>query len=262
MEYHNEKDGSEMVLIPAGEFLMGSEAGFPAERPVHRVFLDAFYLSKYPVTNAQYERFVAETGHRVPYLDDRRMQFDNWDQEKRTYPPGRAQHPVTLVSWRDAQTYCEWAGGRLPTEAEWEKAARGGLEGKLYPWGDEIDPSLANYDNREGTTPVGSYPPSEYGLYDMAGNVWEWCSGWYRVDAYADLLGMGVVDNPQGPDRSWDPQEPYTPKHSIRGGSFLCHWKYCSSYRPSARRGNSPDSSTSHQGIRCVVDPDLWRRVK
>ncbi|MBI5760011.1 MAG: formylglycine-generating enzyme family protein [Planctomycetales bacterium] len=186
-------------------------------------------------------------------------------------------HPVVHICWDDAVAYCKWAGKRLPTEAEWEFAARGGLAGKQFVWGDDpVDEEkpLANIwqgrfpdkntlqDGFLRTSPVKSFPPNGYGLYDMAGNVWEWCSDWYRVDAYEDLLGMGVVDNPQGPNRSWDPQEPYTPKHSIRGGSFLCHSKYCSSYRPSARRGNSPDSSTSHQGIRCVVDPDMWRRAK
>ncbi len=165
------KDGAAMVVIPAGEFLLGSESGYPNERPIHRVFVEAFALAQHPVTNAQYELFVRDTGRRVPYLDDSRAAADNWDREKRIYPTGREQHPVVLVSWHDAQAYCEWAGGRLPTEAEWEKAARGGLDEKLYPWGDEIDPSLANYDNRDGTTPVESYPPNGYGLYDMAGNV-------------------------------------------------------------------------------------------
>jgi formylglycine-generating enzyme required for sulfatase activity len=107
----------------------------------------------------------------VPYLDDSRAEADNWDRKKCIYPTGYEQHPVVLVSWHDTQAYCEWAGGRLPTEAEWEKAAHGGLDEKRYPWGDEIDPSLANYDNRDGTTPVESYPPNGYGLYDMAGNV-------------------------------------------------------------------------------------------
>jgi formylglycine-generating enzyme required for sulfatase activity len=167
----NHKDDTLLALIPAGQFDMGYEAGYPAERPVHRVSVAAFYLGVHPVTNEQYARFVAETGHRVPYLDDRRVQQENWYLETRTPPPEREKHPVVLVSWRDAQAYCEWAGGRLPTEAEWEKAARGGVEGKLYPWGDDINPRLANYDNQGGTTPVCSYPANGYGLYDMTGNV-------------------------------------------------------------------------------------------
>lgn len=235
MTYRNEKDDSEMVLIPAGEFLMGSETGFPPERPTHRVCVDAFYLSKYPVTNAQYRRFVAETGHRLPYLDDRRMQLDNWDQDTRTYPSGRAYHPVMLVSWRDAQAYCEWAGGRLPTEAEWEKAARGGLEGKLYPWGDEIDPSLANYDNREGTTPVGSYPPNGYGLYDVAGNVWEWIADWYDAKYYS----RSPARNPQGPENGT--------VRVLRGGAWLLFSQFC---RVAYRFRNSPDFRFNLVGFR------------
>jgi formylglycine-generating enzyme required for sulfatase activity len=234
-ELLHEKDGSRLVLIPAGEFLMGSEAGFPAERPVHKVFLDAFYLSTCPVTSAQYQRFVAETGHQVPYLDDNRMQSDNWDREKRTYPSGHAQHPVTLVSWQDAQAYCEWAGGRLPTEAEWEKAARGGLAGKLYPWGDEIDPSLANYDNRTGTTPVRSYPPNGYGLYDMAGNVWEWVADRYEAKYYAH----SPLNNPRGPEQGT--------VRVLRGGAWLLFPQFC---RVAYRFRNSPDFRFNLIGFR------------
>jgi formylglycine-generating enzyme required for sulfatase activity len=231
----NEKDGSTLVLIPAGEFLMGNEAGFPAERPVHEVFLEAFYLSTCPVTNAQYQRFVAETGHRVPYLDDNRMQSDNWDREKRMYPPGGAQHPVTLVSWQDAQAYCVWAGGRLPTEAEWEKAARGGLAGKLYPWGDEINPGLANYDNRTGTTPVGSYPPNDYGLCDMAGNVWEWVADWYDAKYYT----RSPSDNPCGPEKGT--------VRVLRGGAWLLFPQFC---RVAYRFRNSPEFRFNLIGFR------------
>lgn len=231
----NEKDGSALVLIPAGEFLMGSEAGFPAERPVHRVFLDAFYLGQCPVTNAQYELFVRETGHRVPYLDDPRAQLDNWDQDLKTYPLGRAQHPVVLVSWRDAHAYCEWAGGRLPTEAEWEKAARGGLEGKLYPWGDEIDPSLANYDNRAGTTPAGSYPPNGYGLFDMAGNVWEWVADCYDAKYYRE----SPAHNPPGPEQG--------SVRVLRGGAWLLFPQFC---RVAYRFRNSSDFRFNLIGFR------------
>jgi formylglycine-generating enzyme required for sulfatase activity len=234
-ELMNQEDGSALVLIPAGEFLMGCEAGFPAERPVHRVFTDAFYLGKHPVTNAQYQRFVNETGYQVPFLDDPRMQFDNWDREERTYPPERAHQPVVLVSWRDAVAYCDWAGGRLPTEAEWERAARGGLEGKLYPWGDEIDPSLANYDNREGTTPVGSYPANGYGLYDMAGNVWEWEADWYDAKYYA----RSPERNPQGPENGT--------VRVLRGGAWLLFPQFC---RVAYRFRNSPDFRFNLVGFR------------
>lgn len=229
------KDGSAMVMIPAGEFLMGSEGGYPNERPVHQVFVKAFALAQHSVTNDQYERFVRETGHRAPYLDDPRAESDNWNQEKRTYPPGRAHHPVVLVSWRDAQEYCEWAGGRLPTEAEWEKAARGGLRGKLYPWGDDIDPSLANYDNRDGTTPVGSYPPNGYGLYDMAGNVWEWVSDWYDATYYRRSLQQ----NPQGPEKGT--------VRVLRGGAWLLFPQFC---RAAYRFRNSPDFRFNLIGFR------------
>lgn len=231
----NEKDGSPLVLIPAGEFLMGSESGYPAERPVHRVSMDAFYLGVHPVTNEQYARFVAETNWRVPYLDDRRMQRENWHPETRTYPPERGQHPVVLVSWRDAHAYCTWAGGRLPTEAEWEKAARGGLAGKLYPWGDVIDPTLANYDNQGGTTPVCSYPANGYELYDMVGNVWEWTADWYDPHYYAH----SPLANPQGPETG--------ATKVLRGGAWLLFAEFC---RVAYRFRNNPDFRFNLIGFR------------
>ncbi len=168
-------DGTEMVLIPAGEFLMGSdhEDARDDEKPVHTVYLDAFYIDKYEVTIGEYKQFVRATGHRV--LKSWVFEFSPTDQ-----------HPVIGVSWQDAMVYAQWAGKRLPTEAEWEKAARGGLVGKRYPWGDSIDTSKANYadSNVGGTKTVGSYAANGYGLYDMAGNVTEWCLDAYSSDAY------------------------------------------------------------------------------
>lgn len=176
-------------------------------------------------------------------------------------------HPVVHVSWDDAVAYAAWAGKRLPTEAEWEFAARGGLRDKPYVWGDE-KPSdtkiFANLwqgefphhntarDGFERTAPVRSFAPNGYGLYDMAGNVWEWCADWYQRNLYRTRAGRGVPDNPKGPERSDDPTRPYTPQRVQRGGSFLCNDSYCSRYRPSARHGCSPDSGMSHVGFRCV----------
>lgn len=211
----NAHDGSVLVQIPAGEFSMGSETGFPAERPVHRVTVGSYWASKHLVTNHQYKQFVIATGHRVPFLDDPRVAIDNWDSQRRTYPAGRAQHPVVLVSWYDALAYCTWAGGRLPTEAEWEHAARGGLEGTLYPWGNEIDSSRANYDNRNGTTPVGSYASNDYGLYDVAGNVWEWVADWYDPKYYQ----ASPSTNPQGPVHG--------ATRVLRGGAWLLFPQFC-----------------------------------
>lgn len=183
---------------------------------------------------------------------------------------GRENHPVVHVSWYDANEYAKWAGKRLPTEAEWEYAARGKLSGKRFAWGDEPPTeasSIANIwqgefpnrnDKRDGwerTSPVEAYPANGYGLYDMAGNVWEWCSDWYRADAYDQAAKQkGTPHNPQGPQDSWDPTEPHAAKRVIRGGSFLCHITYCESYRTAARRGNTPDTGMSHLGFRCVKD--------
>ena len=190
---------------------------------------------------------------------------------------GRENHPAVQVSWYDAVAYAKWAGKRLPTEAEWEFAARGGLEGKRYVWGDEFRPGskyMANTwqglfpvtntaeDGFVGTSPVKSFPPNGYGLYDMAGNVWQWCSDWYRVDAFTELASKNVCRDPAGPSESWDPADPHTPKRVVKGGSFLCNPSYCESYRPSARRGTPPDTGSSHTGFRCVIsgnDPQFSR---
>jgi len=184
------KENTPMVLIPAGEFRVGSDDGESDEKPVHTVHLDAFYMDAYEVTNAQYQKFIEATGHRVPR---------NWDKHSFSASP---DHPVVGVSWHDARAYAEWVGKRLPSEAEWEKAARGGLVGKKYPHGDNLTHDDSNYHGTGGkdiweyTSPVGSFAPNGYGLYDMAGNVWEWCADWYDANYYIN----SPTRNPMGPD--------------------------------------------------------------
>ena len=229
-----EKDGAVMMLIPAGEFQMGSPegGGNDNERPQHIVFLDAFYIDKYEVTNAQYKMFMDATGHKAPYY---------WDDPKYNAP----NQPVVGVTWDDANAYAEWVGARLPTEAEWEKSARGGLVGKKYPWGDDITHNDANYsgtggkDQWEQTSPVGSFAPNGYGLYDMAGNVLEWCADWYDQNYYA----TSPKSNPTGPSSG--------SSRVVRGGSW---YLYADVYflRVASRSFHGPALIIYSVGFRCV----------
>jgi formylglycine-generating enzyme len=275
------------------------------EKPVHKVTLSGFWMDKTEVTNEQFEKFVRATGYvttaerppraedypgadpallvpgsilfappegEVESIEDHMMWWKyvpgaNWRHPEgpNSNLQGREKHPVVHVTWEDATAYCKWTGKRLPTEAEWEFAARGGLPQKPYTWGDEKNPngkwpaniwqgkfpkenSLA--DGFRVTNPVGSFPTNGFGLYDMAGNVWEWCSDWYMPDYY----DHSPEKDPKGPSTSHDPNEPGIMKRVTRGGSYLCHDSYCMGYRPSARMKTSPDTSLCHTGFRCVKE--------
>ena len=246
-----------MVLIPAGTFEMGSEdeEALDSEQPVHTVHLDAFYMDVYEVTNAQFKAFVDENPQwQKDNIEDR---FHNgyylvhWTDTD--YPAGKADHPVVFVSWYAAMAYAEWAGKRLPTEAEWEYAARGGLAGQKYPLGDELTPDNANYGrNVGGTTPVGQYAANGYGLYDMTGNVWEWCLDAWDEDFYAasdnsrnPIAGGETV---QGLLENFAPN-PTDSQRVLRGGS----WGYSAQSLRVASRLWSPAAPTnSSNGFRCV----------
>jgi len=278
-------------------------------QPVHRVDVDGFWMDATEVTNDEFARFVKATGYvtiaeRAPTKEEfptappenlvagstvftptagpvaLNDYFQWWRYEKGAnwrHPDGpasdlegRGTFPVVHVAYPDALAYAHWAGKRLPTEAEFEFAARGGLSGKLYAWGDELKPGgrwMANIyegkfpvkdtgeDGFAGIAPVAQFPPNGYGLYDVAGNVWEWCSDWYRPDTYARLkLVGGVARNPQGPEAPYDPAEPAEKKRVHRGGSFLCTDQYCTRYMVGTRGKGEVTTGSNHLGFRCVKD--------
>ncbi|MGM7702755.1 formylglycine-generating enzyme family protein [Pseudalkalibacillus sp. Hm43] len=287
----NEPSLKGMVLLEGGSFTMGtdSKVGFPkdGEGPARKVVLDPFYVDVHAVSNEQFQQFITETGYiteaekfgwsfvfhtfvteealasnpqRVPNIPWwLAVGGATWNQPE---GPGsdicdRMDHPVIHVSWHDAKAYADWAGKRLPTEAEWEYAARGGLEQNLYAWGNELIVDgkhqcniwQGDFPNRNtvrdghaGTAPVDAYEPNGLGLYNVCGNVWEWCSDWFSPNVHLASSNK----NPNGPDRGH--------VRSMRGGSYLCHKSYCNRYRVAARSSNSPDSSTGNIGFRCVVD--------
>jgi sulfatase modifying factor 1 len=306
-----------MVWIPGGEFSMGSDAageslcGLPGvtrdAQPIHRVYVDGFWMDKTDVRNEQFDQFVKATGYitiaeRTPTKEEfpgappenlvagstvftptagpvpLNDYFQWWRYEKGAnwrHPEGpasdlkgREKYPVVHIAYPDAEAYAKWAGKRLPTEAEWEFAARGGLSGKLYAWGDELKPGgkwMANIyegqfpvkdtgeDGFAGIAPVAQFPPNGYGLYDMAGNVWQWVSDWYRPDYFATLAAQGgVARNPQGPDTPYDPAEPTEKKRVHRGGSFLCTERYCTRYMVGTRGKGEVTTGSNHLGFRCV----------
>jgi sulfatase modifying factor 1 len=302
----------EMAWVPGGTFTMGSNQHYPEERPAHRVSVGGFWMDRHQVTNDQFARFVSETGHvtlaeRAPdpadypgalpellvpasvvftqpdHPVDMRNHHNWW-----SYLPGadwrhpqgpdssiedRADHPVVQLSFEDAEAYSRWAGKDLPTEAEWEFAARGGLDGATYAWGEEFTPDgvwMANTwqgrfplhntvdDGYAGTAPVGSFPPNGYGLYDNIGNVWEWTTDWYQTHAEIGHACC-TLESPRGGERERSYEagsgEIRIPRKVMKGGSHLCSPNYCQRYRPAARMPQPIDTATSHLGFRCLVRP-------
>jgi formylglycine-generating enzyme required for sulfatase activity len=303
-----------MVWVPGGEFLMGSDRFYPEERPTHWVTVDGFWIDEHPVTVAEFRRFVKATGHvtwaeRAPdpgqypdadpdLLVPGSLVFQstpgpvdladvrNWwgwipgaqwrhPEGPATTVHGRELHPVTHVAYEDAAAYATWAGKQLPSEAQWERAARGGLEGKIFCWGDEFAPRgkmMANtwqgefpwqnlmLDGYERTSPIKRFAPNGYGVFDMAGNVWEWTADFFTPRHAETDHPCCSPRNPRGtcPDRSYDRGAPgaHIPRRVIKGGSHLCAPNYCLRYRPAARQGEAVDTTTSHIGFRCIIDPD------
>jgi formylglycine-generating enzyme len=300
-----------MVWVDGGAFLMGSDKHYQEEAPAHRTTIQGFWIDRYPTTNEEFERFVEETGHvtlaeRPPREEDYpgalpemlqpasvvflkpshrvdlRDHFSWW-----AYIPGanwrhpegpdsslrdRAHHPVVHLAYEDVEAYAKWAGKELPTEAEWEFAARGGLEAASYQWGEEFTPEgkhMANTwqgefpwqnlltDGFEGTSPVGHFPANGYGLYDMIGNVWEWTSDWYSPRHQVTDGCCGGIKAKGDREGSFDPRQPAIriPRKVMKGGSYLCAPNYCQRYRPSARMAQAVDTSTCHLGMRLIRRP-------
>ncbi|PPQ29203.1 formylglycine-generating enzyme family protein [Rhodopila globiformis] len=302
------RDG--MIRVPGGTFQMGSDAHYPEEAPSHRATVDGFWIDATPVTNRQFRSFIRATGHvtfaeTMPDPKDypgslpgmifagslvftppkHRVDLRDWSQWwtllqganwRHPYGPKSSikdldDHPVVHVTFADALAYATWAGKALPTEAEWEFAARGGLDGAEFGWGDEFMPGnrpMANTWHGEfphqrqsrfrRTSPVGAFPPNGYGLYDMIGNVWEWTTDWWSAQHQAEPpKACCIPSNPRGgPEAgSYDPSLPAIriPRKVIKGGSHLCAPNYCRRYRPAARHAEPVDTSTSHLGFRCVI---------
>jgi formylglycine-generating enzyme len=303
---------ADMLLIPGGTFRMGSDKHYPEEAPVHRVSVDSFWIDRTPVTNRQFAAFVEATGHKtfceippdpndypgaLPHMlyagslvfspPKRPVDLRDWSQWwtflkganwRHPYGPGSDihgldDHPVVHVAFADALAYAKWVGKELPTEAEWEFAARGGLDGAEYAWGDEFTPDgkqMANTwqgafphrnlksDGYERTSPVTAFPANGYGLHDMTGNTWEWTIDWFTSKHEPDAAkACCIPKNPRGggEEASYDSRQPEIkiPRKVIKGGSHLCAPNYCLRYRPAARHAEPIDTSTSHLGFRCVV---------
>ena len=302
-----------MRFLPAGSFLMGSDRHYPEERPAHKVSVSGFRIDETAVTNRDYAAFVAATGYVTvaerpidpalyPGADPRLLvpgslvfrttdgpvdltDFRHWwawtpgacwrhPEGPRSSIEGRESHPVVQVAFEDAAAYAAWAGKELPTEAEWEYAARGGLDGAEFAWGDEFAPGRAHRANTwqgsfpwrnseddgfAGTCPVQTFPPNGYGLFEVCGNVWEWTTDWYvaaHVPANPEKPSCCAIDNPRGPalEASFDPRQPgvCVPRRVVKGGSYLCAPSYCRRYRPAARHAQMVDSGMSHIGFRCI----------
>src|SRR5262245_22214199 len=299
-----------MVWVPGGTFLMGSDHHYPEEAPAHRVAVGGFWMDQYAVTNADFKRFIDATGYvtlaerpadpaaypgakpellepsgivfqkasgpvdlRNPYNWWTYVRGANWRHPRGPQPhlQGQWKHPVVQVGYEDVEAYAKWVGKELPTEAEREVAARGGLDGAEYAWGDELEPdgkSMCNHwqgefpwqnllqDGYEWTAPVGSFPSNGYGLFEMTGNVWEWTTDWYQEHGKIQHACC-TLENPRGgkAEGSYDPRMPdiRVPRRVMKGGSHLCAPNYCRRYRPAARMAQPIDTATNHLGFRCIV---------